>query len=299
MSEFETIVGEPDGSIGTIERAGRSGSCAVDPATTNEIHSPQDAMSSPLGAVVAVPEQLHGFGGLHGGIALAMTVSAISASDAASGKSTPPSQVRSVHAAFRRSIRSDVTVAIPEWRRGRTVQSATTSVLSRGRSAITVDATLAPSVHPSQAFGPTVPTVAPPHGCDEFALPPEFVPFGRFIEIRPTIAARPFAGGSAPTLEAWIRMRDDDTPIDLGRLIVLLDALAPSATATMTDFVAIPTVELTVRPQPALATARSPWMLLHAHSQVSDDGWVDERLDAWAPDGAHLGSASQLRLVQP
>lgn len=259
--------------------------------------NPPEAISVPPGEAVTVSERLHGFGGLHGGISVAMAVAAIVVSDVDAAASASPLPVRSVHAALRRPIRSDVVVAVPEWRRGRTVHSATTTVASRGQQAMTVAATLAPPTLAIHRFGPSAPDRPPPDRCPEFALPAEFVPFGQFVEIRPTIDARPFAGGSTPTLEAWIRMRDDNAPIDLSRLIVLLDALAPSAAATMTDFVAIPTIEFTIRPHPALDTTSSPWMLLEATSEVSGDGWVDERLTAWTPDGAHLASASQLRMV--
>lgn len=122
--------------------------------------------------------------------------------------------------------------------------------------------------------------------------------FARYTEIRPVGPNRPFAGGVEPELTAWIRLVDDDRPPDAHRFVLLMDALAPSYAAILTTPTLIPTVELTVRPAAMLAAASSPWLLLHARTHMaSATGWVDEQIDAWGPDGTHLGSAHQLRLV--
>jgi hypothetical protein len=40
-------------------------------------------------------------------------------------------------------------------------------------------------------------------------------------------------------------------------------------------------------------------VLLHARTRAaSGDGWIDEEIHAWGPDGTHLGSAQQLRLIR-
>jgi hypothetical protein len=78
-----------------------------------------------------------------------------------------------------------------------------------------------------------------------------------------------------------------------------MDALAPSCSAILSTLVPIPTVELTVRPSENLTRASSPWVLLQAQSRAaSADGWIDEEIQAWGLDGAHLGSAQQLRLIR-
>ena len=69
---------------------------------------------------------------------------------------------------------------------------------------------------------------------------------------------RPYAGGPRPVLTAWLRLTDDDQPPDIFRLIMLMDALAPSYAAVLTTLQAIPTVELTVRYTPAVFDARPP-----------------------------------------
>jgi hypothetical protein len=77
-----------------------------------------------------------------------------------------------------------------------------------------------------------------------------------------------------------------------------MDALAPSYAAVLDAPVPIPSVTFTVTPGHGLPAATSPWLLLRAHTGLcGHDGWLLERLDAWASDGAHLGSAEQLRAV--
>ena len=88
-------------------------------------------------------------------------------------------------------------------------------------------------------------------------------------------------------------------PPGTSRLILLMDALAPSYAAILSALAPVPTIELTVRPSENLARASSPWVLLHARTRAaSADGWIDEEIHAWGPDGAHLGSARQLRLIR-
>jgi hypothetical protein len=120
------------------------------------------------------------------------------------------------------------------------------------------------------------------------------------MEIRPVGHNRPYAGCPEPELTAWIRLTEDDEPPDAYRLLLLMDALAPSYAAVLTDLQLIPTVELTVRPGQGLQHASSPWILLQARTRwANPDGWMDEQIDAWDPDGIHLGSAHQLRIALP
>jgi hypothetical protein len=143
-----------------------------------------------------------------------------------------------------------------------------------------------------------MPEAPPPAECPTFTVPPEFVPFAGRTEIRPVGPARPFAGGKEAELVAWLRLVDDDLPPDEARLLVLMDSLAPSYAAVLSSPVPVPSITFSVAPGAGLLTATSPWMLLRARTEVaSRDGWLTERLDAWAPDGAHLGSAEQVRMI--
>jgi acyl-CoA thioesterase len=255
--------------------------------------TPTDLLAAPVGERIRVSEELSGFGGLHGGLALALLTSAMG--DLVDGR-----VLRSATAQFLRPIRNEAAVRAWVLRHGR-VMSATEATAADGdevhvhASALwgTGDGT-APAT-----FSPTAPAVPPPDHCPVFTIPPEIVPFGQHVEVRPVGRARPFTGGPTAELVAWIRLVADDQPPDELRMITLIDALAPSYAAVMTAPGPVPTTEITVRPGVALRSASSPWVLVQAVTRsASADGWIDEHIDVWGIDGTHLASALQLRLVR-
>ncbi|MGH9290703.1 MAG: acyl-CoA thioesterase [Acidimicrobiales bacterium] len=256
--------------------------------------TPAELLAEPVGDRIQVSEGLWGFGGLHGGLSLAVLTSAM-------GRLVPGRQLRSATAQFLRPVRGKAALRA--------------GVLRQGRSMSVTDATAANDdevlVHASaiwgtgegtapSTFGPTAPAVPPPDDCSAFAIPPEIVAFGQHVEVRPIGAARPFTGGTTAELLAWIRLVADDLPPDELRMITLIDALAPSYAAVMPMPGAVPTIELTVRPAVGIRTASSPWTLIRATTRsATPDGWIDERIDVWGPDATHLASAQQLRVVRP
>jgi acyl-CoA thioesterase len=255
------------------------------------LHELLDAPSVP--APLAVDRSLWGFGGVHGGLVLALATAAM--------RSPALNALRSVTGHFLRPVRGDLTIETSDVRVGRTAQVVSATVSSAGRAALVATSTHGGVAASSAPIAPAAPEAPPPMDCDVFELPTEIVPFAAHTEIRPATPSRPFGGGDVAELTAWIRLRGDDAPVDEARLIVLVDALAPSYTATLRELVLVPTIELTVRPGTGLADASSPWALVRARSTAaSEDGWIEESIDAWTPQGAHLGSARQLRLaVEP
>jgi hypothetical protein len=243
------------------------------------------------GEPVDPPAWLRGFGGLHGGLTLALLAKAIRG-DADAGP------VRSATVRLHHPVNRAFTVAITRPRRGRASADAWSedpdSLLMASASLVTA-AGRPPSLPP---VAPDCPAVPPPGECEHLDIPAGLVPIGGFLEVRPADDARPYAGGARPVLTAWLRLAEDDQPPDLYRLIMLMDGLAPSYAAILTAPRPIPTVELTVRCADDLRPATSPWVLLRASTGwVSADGWLNEHLDAWDPAGEHLASADQLRTV--
>jgi hypothetical protein len=259
------------------------------------------APPDPPGALLAraVPghlllgEHLQGFGGIHGGLALALMTSAMQGQ--AAGE-----PLRSVTAQYHRPIAGEFRIEVTPVRSGPAVR--TLAARTTGQKGLYADAT--------GVFGPPLPArwplVAPrppaapsPADCAVFPVPPEFAPISAHLEIRPVGPNRPYSAGTEPALTAWVRLREDDHPPGTSRLILLMDALAPSYAAILSALAPVPTIELTVRPSENLARASSPWVLLHARTRAaSAGGWIDEEIHAWGPDGAHLGSAHQLRLIR-
>jgi acyl-coenzyme A thioesterase PaaI-like protein len=235
---------------------------------------------------------LWGFGGLHGGLVLARLAQAM-------GAAAPTGLLRSATARFHRPVRDEWSIETSVTRIGRTATTAVArAVTDRGTNVDASAVFTTPGGARWETVSPAMPAAAPPESLDVFTIPPEIVPFASHVEIRPATDALPYSGAPEPELVAWIRFVEDDRPPDLPRLITLLDALAPSYLATVTDLTLAPTVELTVTPADGLGTASSPWVLLRATTRsASSSGWIDEVIDAWGPDGHHLGSAHQLRVA--
>jgi hypothetical protein len=250
-----------------------------------------DQVDSIVDEPIEPPAHLWGFGGLHGGLTLALLAKAMHfGADAG--------VLRSATVRLHRPVNQVFTVAITRPRRGRA--SADAFPAAGDRLCLASASLVTGAVRPQwlQPVAPDRPSVSPPGNCERFAIPPGLVPIGQFLEVRPTDGTRPYAGGPCPVLTAWLRLTEDDQPPDVFRLVMLMDALAPSYAAVLTTPQAIPTVELTVRYAGGLQGASSPWILLRASTTwVSADGWLNEHLDAWDPAGTHLASADQLRTI--
>lgn len=240
------------------------------------------------GEPIDAPAQLWGFGALHGGLTVAVLTQAMQHA------STDRGLVRSVTGRLHHPVTGPFTTTTSQPRPGRAAAEATDT------DGLTLaSASLVTSPNRTAAFPvitPNPPDAPPAQECEPFVVPPEFVPISAFMHIRPVGPNRPYTGGEHPELTAWVRLAEDDRPPDLHRLIVLLDALAPSYAAILTELQPIPTIELTVRPSHQLDQATSPWVLLHATTlSAIPDGWLHEHIDAFDPTGTHLASADQLR----
>ena len=242
---------------------------------------------------VEADERLWGFGGLHGGLALAELTAAL-------GEAVGPgAQLRSVTGQFLRPLRDDADVVATPLRRGRSTATAAGRARTAAGDALVATATFGTGRGAVAPVDPPPPAVPPPGALGALDLGDLAPPFVSQLEIRPVGDALPFAGGEVPELTAWVRVvgGEERTPDEL-RLVVLADALAPSYAAVLTTPAMLPTVELTVRPTPARSPAASPWVLLRATTtSVSPDGWVIEHIDLWDVEGQHLAAADQLRLL--
>ena len=280
--------------------SGRTRRAPTDP-TTVERDGPGSAGSSVLadrlgrarGPVIEADERLWGFGGLHGGLALAELTAALGevAGDGA--------RLRSVTGQFLRPLRDDAEVVATALRRGRSTATAQGRARTAAGDALVATATFGTGRGAVAPLDPPPPPVPPPHALGALELGDLAPPFVSQLEIRPVGDALPFAGGEVPELTAWVRLvgAGDRAPDEL-QLVLLTDALAPSYAAVLATPAMLPTVELTVRPTPTRVAAASPWVLLRTTTtSVSPDGWVVEHIDLWDVDGQHLAVADQLRLL--
>jgi len=235
---------------------------------------------------------LWGFGGVQGGLALALLTAAMQRQ--AGGR-----VLRRVSAQFQRPLRDEFDIEVEDDGSGKNVSWRSARARAKGVVSVAANGVFSvPGREGMPIVAPPRPAVPPPDDCPPFVIPPEFVPFAQKTEIRIAGAARPFTGAPEAELTAWLRLVEDDVPPDDGRLIVLMDSLPPAYSVMLTELVPIPTVTFTVTPAAGLARASSPWVLFRARAgAVNADGWQFEHTDAWGPDGTYLGRGEQLRLV--
>ena len=250
--------------------------------------------ASTSGAVIDLDHSWWGFGGVHGGLMLGLVTAAMLRQTKEQGRT-----LKQVSGKFRRAVRDPFRLEVSNSSEGKTAAWLQANAVNDAGVSIAVSGVAATS-SPRELtqIAPSMPEVPAPERCPVFNVPREFVPFASRTEIRPVGDARPFSGGPEAELIAWLRLVDDDVPPDEARLVVLMDALAPSYGAILKSPKPIPTLAFSVTPGSGLGKTSSPWLLLSARTQAcAADGWLLERMDAWAPDGSHLGSGEQLRLV--
>lgn len=255
--------------------------------------TPGALLRLPAGERFLLGRQVWGFGGVHGGLSLALLTAAMA-------EQAPDATPRSVTARFHRPITDEFTVSASTVRAGRSISTLTARATSS--KGVHVEATGVFSSVPPGTFEPIVPpapAVPEPADCDRVPILTEYVPIGDYVEVRSADGNQPLASGERPELTAWVRFTEDDDAPDIRRLICLIDALPPSFYSMLDRLYLVPTVELSINFGDGVGAAASPWVLLAARTRVlNSSGLLDEHVDAWAADGTYLGTAHQLRLAR-
>lgn len=241
-------------------------------------------------AAFEIPPFAWGFGGLHGGLALSLVASSIE-------HSVPDHPLRSITGQFHRPIRETFTIESHVVRTGRSVAAVQATGHGSAGVCLTATAIFGSDQEPGvPVYAPDAPDVPGPdlletlHGMDDK------VPVLAQVDVRPVGSIQPYAAAAEPVMTAWMRVKGREAPVDPCSVIFFLDALPPSYTAVLTQPRPVPTLEASAHVTANLPT--SPWVLIRSRTvRASEAGWVTELIDAWDPDGAHLGSAQQLRVA--
>ncbi|WP_072689728.1 thioesterase family protein [Rhodococcus marinonascens] len=237
-----------------------------------------------------------GFGGVHGGLAVASMLHAASTETTATPVAVTAHLTRPVEP-------GPVSVQVEVEHGGRT-PSVRASIPESACALIRLTRDTGAASWPAGASD--LCTVDPEH-VSPLEIPVDFVPFSQYIDIRPINEARPFAGGADPEFEVWIRLLSSIEFSPEERAAVLLDALPPALFATLDTLVAIPTVEFSAY-FPPVSTSRPP--ANDVHPRVEEEWHHLRHRTVWATDGlcvdeselrtstGHLaGQARQLRRI--
>jgi acyl-CoA thioesterase len=130
------------------------------------------------------------------------------------------------------------------------------------------------------------------------------IPIHQRYEQRQAVGTPPFAGAASARVGGWIKLAEDDRPIDAPLVAAFADAWPPSMFARMRPEEAgthgIPTVDLTVHfraslPLPGMRA--DDYVLVAFHSSYADEGFVEEDGEIWSRDGRLLAQSRQLALL--
>ncbi len=157
---------------------------------------PGDLLRSGVAGTVDPPEDLWGFGGMHGGLSLGLLTAAMAATSA-------QGELLNVTGRYHRPIRSAFGVTTDVTRSGRSTEALTAQAVSMERG-LHVEASALFGARPPAEWppvaGPPMPDVPPPGLLDETYLPPpELVPIGRHYEIRPVGPTARWPGARRPS----------------------------------------------------------------------------------------------------
>lgn len=236
----------------------------------------------------------NGFNGVHGGLAVALLVRRMRALVPADRR------LAAVTARFVRPLTWPIDVDATVLRTGSALTVARASAGSG--SGTSVEATAIFGAKTRQ----DIPLVAPdmPTGivgwrdAETFEFPTAFVPIAARMEIKPATGGLPYSGSADPVFSAWLRLRDD-VPVSDERITILVDSLAPSYTAVLREFKAVPTIEMSLQLSAATDEAADDWVLIRARTDTADaHGFVRETIDLWTEAGRHIAGCTQLRIVR-
>lgn len=142
-----------------------------------------------------------------------------------------------------------------------------------------------------------MPPVPPPEDC---AVMPSQIPIHARYEQRQAVGALPFSGAASARVGGWVKLAEDDRPLDALLVFAYADAWPPSLFARLTQPEVgrgVPTVDLTVHfratlPEPGARA--SDYALVAFRSRYADEGFVEEDGEIWSRDGRLLAQSRQL-----
>ncbi|GAC00937.1 hypothetical protein GONAM_20_00800 [Gordonia namibiensis NBRC 108229] len=135
-----------------------------------------------------------------------------------------------------------------------------------------------------------------PEGLAQFNIPPEIVPMGGHLDLRPVDGPLPLTGADDPWMRAWIATRIPMS-LDAAYLGLLADCLPPAVFPTLTAPLAIPTVAFSMHITAPLDDPEPAPILVHTRNISTSGGWSVDDTTLRDRNGRLLASARQSRRV--
>ncbi|MEE3852196.1 thioesterase family protein [Gordonia sp. LSe1-13] len=233
-----------------------------------------------------------GWSGPHGGVIAALAVHV-------AGQTAPDATVRALDLRFvGRPDDGELVLTPTVTPVGRSTRVVDVVVGQQGRAIATASITMG-RVEPSAAtdivdIGSDV--VPRPEDCAPFMIPPEIVPMGGHLDLRPVDGPLPLTGAAEPRMRAWITTLRPMT-VDAAYLALLADCLPPALFPTLTAPVAVPTVSLSMHVAAPPENSSPAPILVQTHNISTSGGWSVDDTTLRDERGRLLAAARQSRRV--
>lgn len=192
------------------------------------------------------------------------------------------------------------TISVATERAGRTMTTLGARIEQGGKTMVLAIAAFGAARAPVLEFSEPMPE-APPVG--ELPMMPkldEMPPIAHRFDMHPLPGPYPFTGAEKAELGGWARLPE---PRELDALLLAIgtDIWLPPIFLKMTDFNAVPTVDLTIhfRHVPPAGSTDDSLHFARFATRTSAEGYLEEDGWIWAPDGTLLAQSRQLAVLVP
>lgn len=240
-----------------------------------------------------IAPELSGFGGTHGGYLAAIALRAMWRL-----VHDPQRKVRSLGIELLAPVEPGVIELWPRLERaGSSISGPTLWLEQAGQTVGTAHALFGSPRPSSEYLGVHMPDVPPPEACHPISeKPAPDARAGLLVEHRPAAPPFPLSGSERAEILVWMRPIES-RPLDALSLAMLADAAPPALFAHLTQFVPIPSVEITLHYTAVDPASDNPWVLGVFRTGHAADGYAVEDGELWTPDGRLALQARQLRRI--
>jgi hypothetical protein len=144
-----------------------------------------------------------------------------------------------------------------------------------------------------------MPDVPPPAECRPLIEKPiAEAGVGLLVEHRPARPPIPLTGGDRAEIVVWRLV--EDRPVDALSAAMLADAGPPALYGRLSQYVAMPSTDLTIHFADLAAASAGPWVLGVFRTSHAASGYAIEDGELWTEEGRLVLQARQLRrILQP
>lgn len=194
-----------------------------------------------------------------------------------------------------------VEVAVTVARAGKRVTNLTARLAQEGRLCVLAVAAFAVDFPEEVTYGEPMPAVAARETLDPLTPVEPMPPIAWRFDQRFALGPFPFTGADEARTGGWLSFHEP-RPLDAAALAMYTDAWLPAPFTRMTEPVPVPTLDLTIHFRhrvPLTTDDGSGAVLIDVRSRVAQEGFCDEDVDLWSPDGVLLAQSRQLAVLRP